>query len=419
MTDNTKALPDFSLAYYSGDRKTGAIAIVRHRNGKTMAQPMRSSPGTDREKALKPLMIGMTEEQHVILLDPATKAIQCLDEFPVDAFPAHKYPDSGSNRAWYMNDGDKESGNDTLNCADKGSSVTVVENSGSSTARYLTTICVGRGHHQASFVYPSRPAPRVPPTAYISNLTDGTITAIGNDPANKATYLRIIATIKLGESGKEELPPGGVPNNSFPHGLVYSPVSGKLYILKNGYGTVSVIDPVSNEIEKTFAFKGHSNLLVTPDGRFIIGRGADRKSDAEHVVATLTVFDVASEQVVDSAKLSDVYISQYYFNADGSKLYLTTSSSGSDAQQANCKSDCLLIFDLTVLPKIKLLKELDLGAPAGSLAFLNKNGKTQLVFSSNSAEGAVAVIDGASDTLRQKISVADGSPHSRILSLAG
>lgn len=419
MTDNTPALPDFSLAYYSGDRKTGAIAMVRHVNGRTAVEPMRTAPDTGKEKALKPLMIGMTEDQRVILLDPATKAIRCTDIFPADAFPAHKYPDAGSSRAWYMNDGDKESGNDTLNCADKGSSVTVVENSGSATARYLKTICVGRGHHQASFVYPSRHARNVPPTAYISNLTDGTISAIGNDPSNPATYLQVMATITLGEGDKEELPPGGVPNKSFPHGLVYSPVSGKLYILKNGYGTVSVIDPVRNEIEKTFAFKGHSNLLITPDGRYIIGRGADRKSDAEHVIAKVTVFDVSSEQVVDTASLADVYISQYYFNADGSKLYLTTSSSGSDVQQANCKSDRLLIFDLTALPRLKLSQELGLGAPAGSLAFLNKDGKTQLVFSSNSAEGAVAVIDGAGDVLRQKIVVANGSAHSRILSLAG
>lgn len=419
MTEKPAALPDFSLTYYSGDRKTGGIAIVDHRGGKTDVRSIRTAVDTGRDKALKPVVIGMTEDHRVILLEPDTKKVQCVDTFPVDAFPAHRYPDPGSNRAWYMNDGDKDTGNDTLNCGNTGSSVTVVENTGSASARYLQTICIGRGHHQAAFAWPTPQAPQVRPTAYISNLKDGTIDAIGNDPDHAPTFLRVIATIKLGESDKETLPAGGVPNNAYPHGLVYSGVSGKVYILKNGYGTVSVIDPATNSIERTFPFKGHSNLLVTPDGRYVIGRGADRKSDPDHVIAKLTVFDVRDEKVVDTLNLPDIYISQYYFNADGSKLYLTTSSSGSETQQANCRGDVLLVFDLTALPKIRLAQEIRLGAAAGSLGFLNTGGKTRLVFASNSTEGTVAVIDGDRDALLQKIRVGAGNTHSRILALAG
>ena len=419
MITTSAAIPDFSLAYYSGDRKTGAIAIVDRKNGKTTAKNLDISPETGLDKTLKPVIIGMTEDRRVILLDPQTKKIQSVAVLPADAFPAHKYPDPTSNRAWYMNDGDKETGNDTLNCGNKGSSVTVVENTDNPAARFLKTICVGRGHHQASFAYPTPRAPEVLPTAYISNLKDGTLNVIGNDPGNAATYLKVTAVINLGEADKEELPSGGVPNNSFPHGLVYSPVSGRVYILKNGYGTMSVIDPVANAIEKTIPFNGHSNLFITPDGNYIIGRGADRKSDPEHVIARLSVLDVLNDRIVDTADLADIYISQYYFNADGSKLYLTTGSSGNDQQLANLKQDSLLIFDMAALPKLKLIKEFKLGSPAGSLAFLNQDGRTQLVFSSNSEEGTVTVISGEDDMVLEKINITSGDPHSRILAVAG
>ena len=109
-----------------------------------------SGPESGKEKAEKPLMIGVTPENQVVLLDAINKKIDVSDQFPIDAFPAHIYSDPVSNRDWFMNDGDKETGNDTLNCGDKGSSVTVIENTSSKDAKYLDTICVGRGHHQAT-----------------------------------------------------------------------------------------------------------------------------------------------------------------------------------------------------------------------------------------------------------------------------
>jgi len=405
---------DFTLGYYSSDRKAGKVCVVKRRSGEITINCLGVEPESGLEKALKPIFVGLTEEHRFILLDPETKSIRIQTRFPVDAFPAHIYSDPNASRDWFMNDGDKESGNDTVNCGDKGSSVTVIENSASASAKHLATICVGRGHHQANFAYPSEQAPNVPYTAYISNLKDGTVSAIGNDPENEETYLKVIATIDLCESDKEEDSRTSAPCNAFPHGLVYSKVSGKLYNLNNGYGTIAVIDPVTNEIEERIEFKGHSNLFVTPCGRFIFGRGADRKSDPEHVIARVTVLDAGTHMVMDAIDLPDVYISKYYFNCDGSKLYLTTSSSGSPEQAANLKSDALLIFDLSALPKIKLSAELALGASSGALAFLGVDDGTQLVFSSNSAEGALAIIDGERDTLLEKFVVTEGVSHSRV-----
>ncbi len=414
MTDETK-ITNYSVAYYYGDRKTGAIAVVSNQAGTNAVEHLTVEPGTDAEKALKPIFLGLTEDKRVVLLDPKTKELEFRAAFPADAFAAHIYADPTSSRAWFMNDGDKETGNDTMNCGDNGSSVTVIENASHSSAKYLKTICVGRGHHQATFIYPSDHAPGVPHRAYISNLVDGTLSAIGNDPDDAETFLKVVGTVNLCEADKEEAGVDTVPNKAFPHGLAYSPLSGKLYNLNNGYGTVAVIDPATNAIEERIAFKGLSNLFTVPGGRYIIGRGADRKTDANHVIAKLAVLDTADNTVADQLDLPDVYISKYFFNTSGTKLYLTTSASGSPEQKANLKTDSLLIFDLTALPRLKLVEELRLGTPTGTLAFRPRlDGADELVFASNSEDGVLTVISGQDDAVVEKISIGASGPHSRI-----
>ncbi len=409
----------FTVGYYLGDRKTGSVYVVSCKQGEISVDEMNRLEATELEKSLKPVFIGLTKDRCVITLDPKSKEINFSRDFPCDAFPAHIYPDANSNRDWFMNDGDKETGNDSLNCGDKGSSVTVVAETSSRNAEHLATICVGRGHHQANFSFPSEAAPSVPHFAYISNLKDGTLSVIGNDSAIAETYLNVVATINLCEPDKEKgLDVSSVPNNAFPHGLVYSPVSGKVYNLNNGYGTIAVIDPQTNEIVERIPFKGYSNLFLSPCGRYVIGRGADRKRDPNHVIARLAVFDVVSHTLVASLDLPDVYISKYYFNPEGSKLYLTTSSSGSPEQQANLKKDALLVFDMTGLPEIKLEAEVRLGASSGSLAFCESpDTAASLVLSSNSAQGVLMVIDGERNQILERIPVAQGLAHSRVWQL--
>lgn len=415
MSNNTDKGQDFNLGYYAGNRKTGSITVVNRRDGVTSIKTITSEPESDLPKELKPIFVGLTDQQQVILLNPDNKRIEIRENFPEDAFPAHIYTDPTSQRDWFMNDGDKESGNDRLNCGDNGSSVTVVENTTSAQARFLRTICVGRGHHQAAYTFSSQDAPDVPRCAYISNLKDGTLSVIGNNPDNTDTFLQLIDTINLCEPEKEkELSQATVPNNAFPHGLAYSPFTGKLYNLNNGYGTIAVIDPVSNRIESRIAFKGHSNLFIVPGGRYIIGRGADRKSDPNHVIAKLSVLDLAHNNICDQVELPDIYIGKYYFNDEGTKLYLTTSTSGSPEQQANIKSDALLVYDMNALPKLKSVKELRMGTPSGSLAFHKTNGTGELVFSSNSEDGSVAIIDGVNDKVIESIPVTTSMSHSRV-----
>ncbi len=414
MTVSEKNNIDFALAYYAGDRKTGTITVISRKGGKVEVTQLKNGPESGQTKLLKPIFIGLTEDHEAITLEPQSKAITIAKEFIADAFPAHIYSDPSSNRDWFMNDGDKESGNDTVNCGDTGSSVTVMENSASRAARYLKTICVGRGHHQANFSYPTVTMADVPKQAYISNLIDGTISVIGNDPDKSDSYLKVIATINLCEPERDGFEQPQIPNNAFPHGLAYSKISGKVYNLNNGYGTIAVIDPHTHTIEQRIAFKGFSNLFMSPCGRYVIGRGADRKSDAAHVIAKLAVLDVTTLEVVSRLDLADIYISKYFFNPEGSKLYLTTSASGSDEQITNIKADALLAFDLTKLPQLVLAQELRLGAPTGTLDFALHNGKTALVFASNAQDGVVTLISGKSDTVIEKIPVVEPSPHSRL-----
>ncbi|MDH4275442.1 MAG: hypothetical protein OEW08_10420, partial [Gammaproteobacteria bacterium] len=277
----------------------------------------------------------------------------------------------------------------------------------------LATICVGRGHHQAAFTAPSADAPQVPRRAFISNLKDGTLSVIGNDPADSDTYLKCIETICLCEPDKESQPNVTTPNNAFPHGLVFSPLTGKVYNLNNGYGTVAIIDPVTLKIEKRLAFKGHSNLFIAHQGRYVIGRGADRKRDAHHVIAKLSVLDVTTLQVVDTLDIPDIYISKYYFNSDASKLYLTTSVSGNPEQQHNLKTDVVAVLDMRALPKLKLCAELRLGA-VGGLAFYPEQGTPRYVFASHAQAGELIVLDAAHDRELQRISVNKPVEYSRI-----
>lgn len=419
IADKDTVPGDFCLAYYIGNRKTGAITVVRNGvNGcETIRIAQEGESGLDAMR--RPMLAGLTENQQVVLFDPVAKTVALSPGLPADAFPAHLYRDGYSTRAWFMNDGDKETGNDTLNCGDKGSSVTVIDDVDSSNARYLATICVGRGHHQAAYSRPTSDAPDAPAKAYISNLKDGSLSVIGNDPGDAASYLQVVATIDLLEADKESEPVApGAGNNSFPHGIDFSAKTGLVYNLNNGYGTVAVIDPKTDEIIDRIPFKGHSNLFATPCGRYLIGRGADRKSDPEHVLARLSVLDAATRKTVSSIELPDVYISKYFFSPDGSRLYLTASASGSPEQQANCKADALLVIDLTVLPELKVLKEVRLGVPVGTLDFQNVGNGGTRVFASLGENGEVAVLDG-DGALEAKLSVAPGGGHSRLWLIGG
>ncbi|MDX1811009.1 MAG: hypothetical protein R3240_03620 [Gammaproteobacteria bacterium] len=343
-----------------------------------------------------PWFLGITADDKVIMLDQVSKEITLTDKMPRDAYPAYCYTDKSSGRVWFMNDGDKNTGNDTLNCGNNGASVTIVApaNNGSAPI-HVATLCVGRGHHVPTFVGPDSTNPERKKLAFLSNLLDGTINVINNDDTDQENFLKIIHTIDLVETEKEKDGTTAWPNNAFPHGKQYSEVTGKIYSLNNGYGTIAVINPDTFEIESRINLKGASNLLLSPCGKYIIGKGADRKSDAEHVVGKISIVDVQSQEVLSINDVPDFYPSVYRFSPDKSKLFVTSAATGKDVQKDNLKINTLYVYDASKLPELSLIKVMEVGeSDCGRrpLAFPADSG-IKLMFNPNPSEGTVNIID--------------------------
>ena len=386
----------------------GTLTAVTAEGDKFSTKQLTASVASGKTHA--PWFLGLLENQKVILFDPEQKTISIADQIPNDAYPAYSYKDVSNNRIWFMNDGDKENGNDDLNCDGKGSTVTIIDmGDGSSTPQHIKTLCVGSGHHVTTFIEPTSEFPDLPKVAYVSNLLSGSICVVGNDENNSATYLNIIHTINLCETDKEKDGNEGIPNNAFPHGKQLSYHTGKVYSLNNGYGTVAVINPVTHEIENHINLKGCSNLLLSPCGKFLIGKGADRKSNATHVLGRLSVIDVTSNKVLSEEDIKDFYPSTYRFNPDGNKLYVTSAATGKGDQKDNLEINTLYIYDASQLPKLQLIKSITVGnSDCGRrpIAF-NTDDSVKRVFIPNPTDATLTILDAESDTVIETVKIAD------------
>lgn len=380
----------------------GEVCVINHQDGTTHARTLPATEASGEPLARRTVFLGLDDQEQAVLLNPVTKEVTKSSSCPSDIYPAYAYLDPGSNRIWFMNDGDPKTGNDTLNCGENGASVTIVDRS---SGELLKTLCVGRGHHVATFVDNTKHGA----VTYLSNLIDGSIDVVGNDPG-KETFLTVIETINLLDSTKEKDENVNIPNNAFPHGKVFSSVSNKLYNLNNGYKAISVITIDDNTISATVEMPVSSNLLLSPCGRFIIGKGADRKADPDHVMGRISVMDVEKEAIVAHSDLQDVYPSTYRFSPNGEKLYVTTAATGKDAQRDNLALNALLVFDAKALPELKLEKTVAIGkADCGRrpIAFLNRSDASALVFIPNPTDGSLSVLDEASDEIVETVKLTD------------
>lgn len=232
----------------------------------------------------------------------------------------------------------------------------------------------------------------------------------------------MIATIDLCDPIKQS---GGCDtslatvNGAVPHGIAFSPISGKIYNANVGYGTVAVINPIApiDPVTKTmpvetiinigFANKTHA----TPDGRFIVVKGTDKTADVEHVQGKLTVINVADNSFTTTT-LPDMHPDNFEFTPDGKKLYVTTATSVNFATGApthpNQKNDRLLVFDTTALPALTGMKEIKVGVADGghrALAIHEKDGQARHVFVPNPHDGTVSVVDVEKDAVVDTITV--------------
>jgi len=398
----------WKLSMHINKGKAGAVVSVSHDGEKTTVNkiPLVNSESSEREQ----VFIGLAADGAVIQMDANSQAIKHDETFLAESYVPYAYPHYDGDTHWYSYDGDKESGEDRQACPTGGAPMLVVRNTGES-AEIVKMVCLGRGHHVVAFSAPTATNTAIPKYAFVSNLLDGNIVVLGNDPADAELYLQVIKIIDLCEADKEKSGEHCTPNNAFPHGMAFSPLTGKIYSLNNGYASIVVIDPLSLEIESRLQMKKSSNLLLSHDGRYLIGKGADRKTDPEHVMGRISVVDVMSGNTEASLDLPDVYPSTYRFNRDGSKLYVTTAATGKGTQRENIKMDLLQVYDTSALPEIKLVKEVKVGiADCGRrpLAYIASNDGPDRLFIPNPTDGTLTVLDGASDEVLETIDIDDG-----------
>ena len=397
---------DWKLVNHLDCDGNGVLCTIEADNSK---DGFKTNNLTDNQAANKehaPWFLGLSDDDQVIMFDPVDKQVTTQTKMPKDAFPAYSYKDPESDLIWFMFDGDKEFGNDQLNCGTNGSTVTIINQK---TLSHVKTLCLGSGHHVTTFLKPTANHPDMPRVVYVSNLLSGSISVIDYDENNASTYLTVISEINLCEPSKEKDNTGDVPNNAFPHGKQYSDVTGKVYSLNNGYGTIAVIEPKTQEIESRINLKGASNLLLSPCGKFIIGKGADRKTNDEHVLGLLTVVDILKESIETELEIKDLYPSTYRFNPQGNKLYVTSAATGKGAQKNNLNIDTLFVYDATKLPSLELLKTVKIGtADCGRrpISFpTNKN--LNLVFIPNPSDGTVTIINTVNDEVITTLKISD------------
>ena len=397
------------VAMHVNKGNSGAVVSVSHDGEKTTVDkiPLVSAESSEREQ----VFIGLATDGSAIQMDANSQAIKHHDTFVAESYVPYAYPHFDGDTHWYSYDGDKETGEDRQACPSGGAPMLVVRNTGES-AEVVKMICLGRGHHVVTFSAPTETNATIPKLAFVSNLLDGNIVVLGNDPADAEQYLQVIKIIDLCEPEKEKSGEHCIPNNAFPHGMAFSPLTGKIYSLNNGYASIVVIDPISLEVDSRLQMKMSSNLLLSADGRYLIGKGADRKGDPEHVMGRLSVVDVMSGNTEAAIDLPDIYPSTYRFNRDGSKLYVTTAATGKGTQRDNIKMDLLQVYDTSALPAIKLVKEVKVGvADCGRrpLAYIASGAGPDRLFIPNPTDGTLTVLDGATDEVLETINIDDGN----------
>ena len=393
---------DWTLVCHLNYGGEGKIASIKKTDSGFNVVPVSTANASEQA----PVFLGVDANNAVVSMDQLTSAISHNEAFSNNSLPDYAYPDYANQRLWFVNDGDKENGNDPVFCDNNGSPITVVD---PTTETVLARLCAGRGHHVAAFV-PAKADRKA--LAYVSNLLDGNIIVLGNDKEDSESFLKVLTSINLCESEKEKDPNTSLPNNAFPHGLIYSSVTDRVYNLNNGYGTIAVINPNNNEIENRIGLKKCSNILLSPNQRYAIGKGADRKSNPEHVMGRISVVDLEKGEVAVEMDVEDVYPSTYRFNPSGSKLYVTTAATGKGDQKSNLKMNKVLVYDTSNLPNISLIKEIEIGlADCGRrpIAYTEKDGDMEWIFIPNPTDGTLTILDGSNDAIIDTVSIGEGN----------
>ncbi len=369
----------------------------------------------------------------VATIDPLSGATPIFEaNLATGTRPVHIYRDPTDGEVmWSMNDGDATNGNDSINCAGVGTSVTVLHNShgaqnGPPPSVVGITCTLASGHGVTAFPQPTATDANIPKYAVVTNEKGGQMAFLDNNQAS-GTYRQMVARLDLcTDLGQAGLTPAGaacdnenltaltVPftaNGSNPHGIRWSKLTGKIYSIQTGYGEIIEVDPKVivpgpgnhlTAITRRLSLAGIPNVSfgITPDGRFLFLRWRDIATNPDHIIGKLAVVDLTTGgplTVTALPDLLDVVPSTFKFTPDGQRMYLLASdtATGTGNQLVNQRKNLLFAFNPSAFPAApQLLAEIDL-LPASGHNFdvvVQGTGQASSVLVSNGTAGTTGSV---------------------------
>jgi DNA-binding beta-propeller fold protein YncE len=421
-----KTLTSVSLKGDSGNAVLGTIASAEFEN--VALGDMQFSEG-------EWVFLNLAAVNKTATIDPLTGAVPIHEANLVTGTrPVHMYRDPTDGEViWVGNDGDNAAGtttpgDDLINCnnparvggAVTGSSVTILHNShlgpGGHPPTVEKTLCLlADGHKVAAFPKPTATNAAIPRRVFVSSEIGGEIAVIDNEPASPTKW-EMIGRVDLcnplkqtcnNESGTPLATPF-TANNSHPHGIRWSKLTGKVYSIQEGYGQIAEIDPVTlaSTIIMDLAGTGYTSYGITPSGRFLLLRGETLVPQA----TKLGVLDLSVTPAVRRdfpiAELDGTSPGSFKFSPDGNRFYILAGNTGSST-----KKDRLFAFDSSTLtaavPSLTLLREIVLVATGGHGldVLVQEAGAATYVVVSNSTDNSVSIINATDNLIKQTVTV--------------
>ena len=397
---------------------------------------------------------------HVATIDPLTGATPIHEiNLTTGTCPVHIYRDPTDREVmWSMNDGLPASampnapawatpGDDLINCnnparaggAILGSSVTIIHNShlgpGATPPTVERTVCVlADGHKVTAFSQPITPAhPATPRLAFVSSSTAGEIAVIDNTPRPGLNPdWRLIDRIDLCDPVRELTRPvpatcnnesstplttAFTPNNSNPHGIRFSQLTGQVYSIQDNYRTIVEIDPATLVVTLVADLSGtnYTAFGISPNGRFLLLRGTTTPVGIRLGVIDLSTPNPRTITDLTIPELDGASPGAFKFSPDGRRFYILAGNA------STTRRDFLFAFDSSTLtanpPSLTLLRSIGLtstangahsfdvlaqrptGSPVGTPA------EARYIVVSNGTDNSVSVINTTDNLIKQTVSV--------------
>ena len=432
LVNNTgdKTLTSVALKGDSGNAVLGTIAAAEFEN--VALGDMQFSEG-------EWVFLNLGAANKTATIDPLTGAVPIHEtNLAVGTRPVHMYRDPTNGEViWVGNDGDNAAGtstpgDDLINCNNParpggpvpGSSVTILHNShlgpGGNPPTVEKTVCIlADGHKVAAFPQPTATNAAIPRRVFVSSETAGEIAVIDNEPGSLTKWemigrvdlcnpLKEVDPLTCNDESGTALTTAFSANNSHPHGIRWSKLTGKVYSIQEGYGQIAEIDPITlaSTIIIDLAGTPYTSYGITPDGRFLLLRGQTLTPQA----TKLGVLDLSVTPAVRTdftiPELDGTSPGSFKFSPNGNRFYILAGNTA-----PSTKKDRLFAFDSSTLtaatPALTLLRDIPLVATGahGLDVLVQGSGEAKYVVVSNSTDNSISIINATDNQEKQKVTV--------------